>query len=273
MPTPNQNGGPDQLNETETIIALTAQGFAERHANDDGAPYLIVPDGYRIEELEKFLPQPDRIRQSPTFISLASFSRYVNDFKQDGTTIFISTAGNATAVIDGPSKGVPRWREHTASYAVTYSERWAVWDRNAKKTFSQLSFAQFVEDNNVDFIKPLGGDMLDMARTLEAEQNSTFKSGLRLDNGDVQLGYTKTTAAKAGQNGSMEIPSLCQIAIPVLESEAPRIIDLRLRYDLAEGKITFSYEIIRRAALLEQVRRFILSTITSDTNLEPFLIQ
>lgn len=255
------------INQFEDVVAR-----ARSHESVEEHPYVLVKHDNRVEDLEKFLPNPLRTKRAIKLIALLSFISYVNRFKVDGTEIHIRTGGGAIALIDAPTPEEPHWAEHSAEFIVTYSDRWKTWDGKNKQNMTQRQFAEFVEDNTVDFVSPSGGDMLDIAKTLHAEQSSNFKSGIRLENGDVSLAYEKTTIGKAGQRGDLEIPSVFQIQVPILEGEPSRLVDIRLRYELVEGKLTFNIEIIRRTALLEEVRRSIFATIANEVKIQPYLV-
>lgn len=257
--------------EAEAIAAL-AQAGSKLCVVEDGVPFVIVPQHYKLESLENLLSNPSRIRKSQEFIALESFNRYVNKFKQPDSRVMVSAGGNAVAILDGSSPTEPMWESHSATFRVTHSDRFRTWDGSNKKPFAQRQFAEFVEDNIADFSSPKGAAMLDIAKTLHAEQNSTFKSAVRLENGDVHFEYQKNTTARAGQKDEVDIPSEFTISIPVLEGESTRLIPVRLRYELAEGKLSFHYEILRRSALMEEVRRSIYAEIANETGIEPFLV-
>lgn len=262
----------NEKNNAQTIAELAAQGFTVKYLGDEEIPILIVPPGHKVESLESFLPVPARIKAKRTFIALESFNRYVKQFKSADTRIELQPSGCAVAIIDASGLNKPEWEGHLATFNVTHSERWKTWDSKHKRSLTQKEFAEFVEDNLIDFFVPKGAAMLDIAQTLQAEQNSLFESAVRTDKGDVSLTYKKTTTGKAGQKGDLEIPSLFEIRIPILEGEEPRLIPMRLRYDLNEGKLSLTYEILRRSALLEEVRRSIYAVIKNETTIDPFLV-
>lgn len=236
-------------------------------------PFIVRRADDVVEDLEKLLPAPLRIKRAIKLISLESFTEYVNRFKNKDTEVQLKRNGGAVALIDAPAPDQPHWAEHSAEFVVTYSEHWNRWDSRAKQgAMNQKTFAEFVEDNYADFVAPKGADMLDIAKTLHVEQNSKFLSAIRLESGDVHFDYEKTTQAKVGQRDELDVPSQFTIQIPILESEEPRQIEVRLRYDLTEGRLTFSIEILRRTVLLEEVRRSIEATITNETKIKPFLV-
>lgn len=256
----------------QEIERMHVRGIQPITVEKDGVPYVMVPNDHSIRSMEEYLPKPTRIRANRRFISLESFNRYVNEFKNDDTRIEVSAGGNAQAFIDASGKDAPEWEHHIAAFSVTWSDRWNTWMKMNRQSLGQRQFAEFAEENTADFFMPQGGLMLDIARTLQAEQNSTFSGGIRLENGDVQFGYTKTTKAKAGEKSDIEIPSQFTISVPILENETPRQIPIRLRYELNEGKLTFTYEIIRKDALLQEVRRSIYAVIANETEIEPLLV-
>lgn len=260
----------ENIAQTVRDLAVALNDFSR--INGDGAPYTVVPQSYRIENLERFLLKPLRVRGARQFVALESFNRYVSQFKQADTRIMLSRNGNATAVLDASGPANPQWEEHTANFAVTYSDRWTLWDGASRRPMTQKQFAEFVEDNNADIISPKPAQMLEIAQTLQVEQNSNFRSAIRLENGNVNLGYQRQTTAKAGQNDELEIPSQFTIQIPVLEAESARQIPVRLRYELSDGKLSLTFEILQRQRLLDDVKRSIYATIASDTGIEPLLV-
>lgn len=258
----------NQIKEIERLV--NAAGEAR---SVDNHPYLLVPDGMSVQDLEHLLPAPLRIRTSSAFIALESFTRYVNSFKTDATAISVTKKGDAIATIDASKKDAPAWHGHNAQFHVTYSDRWTLWDGRTKKGFTQRELAEFVEDNTTDFFKPEAGAMLDIARSLEIEQNSKATNAIKdFKTGDVSFSFERTTTAKAGTKGDATVPSQFTIQIPILEGEKPRPVEIRLRFELEEGKVRFNLEILRRTQLLDEVRRSIFATIKNETSIEPFLV-
>lgn len=259
----------DRANAIRMISAEAAAGAVSALA--------VLPKDSRVEDLEQFLPKPRRIRKNIGFISIESFIRYVNEFKGSGTRILVDRSGNAHCVLDGhhveAGDPVPAWGDHIARFQMKYSPQWAVWSQHNKRKFSQREFAGFIEDNIPDFLSPAGAHMLDVAKTLDAEQSSNFKSAIRTEDNDVNVSFERTTNLKAGQNGDMIIPHMFTISVPVIEGESPRAIEVRLRIDLDDGKLSISYEILRLQQLMDAVVRSIYATIANATEVTPFLVE
>lgn len=260
-------------NVAETTERLVKAGQIGKIQTLEKHPFMLFErGGYEVHDLEKYLDAPLRINKNITFLSIESFNRYVNVHKQKGTRIHLRRTGNAEAILDGAEPTFPSWETHIANFTLTYSERWMLWDSRNKKEFSQKDFAEFIEDNTRDFFAPTGGQMLDSARSLEGEVTSKFTSAYKdPSTGDVKFAFDRTTTARAGQKGDLELPSKFTLNLPVLEGEEPRQVELRLRWNIEDGHPKFSYEILKRTELLEGVRRSIFAMIKNETAIEPYL--
>ena len=56
------------------------------------------------------------------------------------------------------------------------SREWLLWNKAHRQHMSQLSFAEFLQDNLPDVISPDGADLLDMSLKFEASQSGDRKS-------------------------------------------------------------------------------------------------
>jgi uncharacterized protein YfdQ (DUF2303 family) len=238
----------------------------------DGSHYVIVPSGCQLQSLEHLQGAPSRTKGTVNFASVAAACRYINDFKDEWSRVFMKVGGAFECVLDYPTEEHPRWGQHKAAYGPVYSEPWKVWLAAHKRPMNQRAFAEFVEENLSEFFAPAGAEMLDLARTLEAKKSVAFKSGIRLENGDVSLAFEETTAARAGVKGELEIPSQFTIRLPVLLDEEARTVECRLKYAINDGAVVFSVEVIRLGALLEEVGRSIYATVKNETGIEPLMV-
>lgn len=264
----------DYQTDAAVIEDISTRALSQQRAGfkDDGTPYVVLPNGAHVESIEHLLPAPLRTKGTRSFITLESFCRYASTFKRADTRIELKLDGNARAIIDASGPDSPQWEAHEARFIPTYSPQWKIWKDSNKKSFAQKEFATFIEDNIVDFWAPKGGVLLDIANDLQVEQNSNFGGAVKLQNGDVKLNYTRTTTGKAGQKGDLEIPAQFTIQVPVLAGEKPRQIECRLKFDLSDGRLTLNYEIVRLAALLEEVIRSIEAEIANETSIKPFYV-
>lgn len=241
-----------------------------------GKPFVLVPHNYRVEDLEKLLPQPRRKTGSPTFNDVQSFIRYVNTHKTDDTIVLANiteTSGSFLAVLDyhGKEQSGAAWREHQAKYPCPMSPEWKRWIGSDKKQMSQNDFAIFLEDNLLDVVRPEGAEMLEIAKTLQASKAGRFKSGIRLENGDHELQYEETTQAKAGQKGTLEIPSTFDLGLSCFTNGKRYKVEARLRYRINEGALIFWYELVRPHLIIDDACKELIAQIKAETGIQPLL--
>jgi uncharacterized protein YfdQ (DUF2303 family) len=230
-------------------------------------PFVMLPPGYTIGQLHALIyndyaERPHRAKQAVTLLDPDSLIEYWALFHDPNSRIFGDRdAHRFHAVLDYHEPGNPRWGSHTATLQLEHTEEWTTWTESNDKPMAQAAMALFIEDNAPDVIKPAVATMLEVARTLEANETSAFDSAVRLDNGDVRLAYRKDTTATAG-GGTLQVPERFTIAIPIFEGMGKVEIEARLRYRISGGKLSMWYSLWRHAAaerkafdaVMEQVR-------------------
>ena len=177
--------------------------------------YATAPAGYSqkniTDDVEKAQIAPNRKRGTVKLKDLDSLLAYCADqvaserayIYADPDTRVISAIFNDQR--DPHSAG---WRDHRAEFHAEFTPEFDRWmGRNGHvKAMSQAEFAEFIEDNLADITEPAAQQLLEVASTIQAKTDIQFSSAKRLDNGQVQLGYTETIDARAGANGALEIP-------------------------------------------------------------------
>lgn len=236
-------------------------------------PFVVVPEGAKIETIdERTLPQ--RPRGTVKLRDAASFIAYFLDHRVDRSRIYATLEPAAfLAVFDdfdtrsGPSgpdvDEQADWREFRASFAVPASREWRTWTGQDRKAMSQVDFAEFLLDNLPDVVKPDGSTLYDAALSFEASQTGNFKSAVRLQDGSHQLQWVSDT--QAGGNGTIKLPEIIELSIPVFENEQPVTVQARLRYRVKDGKLSIWFELVRAHKVLEVAFRGIWNRIGEAT--------
>lgn len=238
-------------------------------------PYLIIPDGMHVADMRNMLPptskQQPRKSGRVNFYRSDDFVGYINDFKTQNTRIFIDRAQKfcCEAILDyhSPDDSFGDFCDFRASLSLDYSPEYYEWIGYNDNWISQIDFAEFIEENYGDLIvgknnAPTAAEMLQVARTLEAKKQVDFKSGVRLSNGDVDLSYVETTTARAGEKGSIAIPSYFYIAIPIFQGEQTNHLEVQLRYKLDSGKVFFKYKIKNLKRMLMEHQDVLVSELS-----------
>ena len=248
------------------IAGLAMMAQEVKCIDEVGRPFVVVPEGHVIKDLEHTLLQPTRITANITMRDAASFIGYVKRHAEDGSSIYgqLGMQPKFVAIIDDNEPTDPRWRQHTVSYSCPLSREWATWIGANKKPRSQAEFAQFIEDNLLDIIEPASADILLISRTLEAKKAVNFASAVRLDNGEVQFTYNEEIQGTAGK-GQMKVPETFVIAIPVFEGDALYKITGRLRYRIKDGDLTMWYDLEREHKTIEAAAKAVWAAIEEAT--------
>jgi len=267
-----------ELNEN-TITGLLDLGAArtEIKSYGQGTPFVVVPNGYKVADIEALMAVPQRKRGSISTTNSAGFIDYLQKHSTaDVSTIYADVDAeqnrcNLLAVIDDHGKGDPAWRQHLCTFAPKLSLEWTRWKGNDKKTMNQAAFATWLEDNLPDIASvpgfPTGAEILQMALGFEANSDKKFRSKINLQSGGVQFEYvedeTKDTRTK------MIVFERFTIGIPVFDGSASAYpVEARLKYREKSGDITFWYELIRPDRVFKGAVADELAAIKEGTGLQ-----
>lgn len=209
----------------------------------------MLPPGAKILPEELFAGTPHVARGAVNIESLVSLTDYVLSHAMvSAPTIFASLAIlEITAVLDW-HKGVEdlaQWGEHTATYALGYTEEIKAWSAINGKTLTQHAFAEFVEEHLEDILKPSAADVLTVVTTISGKRKVEFTNVIALGNGDKSLQWTETTDAKGA--GDIRVPGEIMIRIPIYKGcEAVTTFDIRalFRYRITDGRLGFEVRLM-----------------------------
>lgn len=237
-------------NLAETIRDIVASDAMRDEI--DGRRFAIVPPGYKVEDLHRFQGEPARKRGHVTLSDADSFIAYVMHHATEPTTIYGDDEKLAfVAVLN--EHGVIRagWRDHVAWLQLKFSAQWKRWSAANGKAFTQQEFALFIENGIPDIVEPAGTVLMDVTRNLSATKKVSYQSGLRLENGDMQLSYIEETDANV--KGQVTIPTMFKLGIPVVVGGIVYAIDVRFRYRIQDAKLALYYDLVRPDRIVEDV--------------------
>lgn len=244
---------------------------------------VALPHGWTAQEYddEKFLAAPRRKKATVRLHDTDSFIGYVKRHGSlESCTVWCIAdyaAGSVrfTSIINdnGEAKDAQNWRDHRASFSPAFSEEWKRWNKRdgSDNAFTQFQFASFIEENNKDIVSvggsPTGAQMLEMALSMEANQDVKFKSAIRLQNGGVQLNYVADDDNQTITR--MQLFERFTLGMPVFWNGDAYQVDARLRYRVREGALKFWYELIRQDKVLEAATTTMIATIKAQVGM-PF---
>mgnify|MGYP000207761023 CR=1 FL=1 len=251
-----------------TDIIATAKATQAVHSVHNDGQTLIVAHSkdQKISEfdLEQYADKPARIRENITLCEIESFVDYYQRFADDKSIIKANLASRKfTAIFDYHSPGQPAWQAHTCSLVCKTSTEWDTWEATDGRQFNQIEFAEFIERNSIDIVDPAASVMLEIAMTLQANKKVKFNSGVRLDNGQVQLGYHEVVEGSAGKKGDLKIPDKFKLALRVFQGGEKYSVECHLRYRINDGTLIFFYQIIRPERLLEDAFELVKKQVST----------
>lgn len=262
---------------TADAIAYVAQlaragGPSPIKIDNSNVPAVLVPDGYKVESLEKFVynehsAAPERIKAYPNVLDVESFVEYFNTFNDNGAVFADEKNSKVIAVLDyhqGASS--PRWGQHRLTLELRKSEEWNTWFARNNKPFTQTEFAEFLEQNGMDITKPEPASIREVASDLQVHSEVSFGSGVRTSDGRLQFRYTEENKATVGGNAVI-VPESFEITLPVFVG-APKItIMALLRYRVKDAKLSIFYTLIRPDHMVREAFRETRDVIASTLNI------
>lgn len=234
----------DQDAVQEIVKSLTKP---EHVRFDDEHQVVVTPIGFQVHNLASMLPPPKRVQQRVTLLTPADLCAYVKAWGRTETTVVFADEPQAAfeAVLDYHTEANERGTcEHTAHYTCPKSNQWELWMVASGKAMTQAVFAKFIEENLPDIKTPPAADLLQVALQLDVHKSAKFSSELRLDNGERQFEYIEEIRGTQ-RKGSLQIPEVFRIAIPVFHDGKLYEIDARLRYRMNDGNLSLWYELVR----------------------------
>lgn len=257
------------------VLAQLAQA-AVSPKEINGVPFAMVPRGYNVESLERLLKVPARKKGKLCMQDVDSFIRYVNAHGEKNRTIIMAGieefGGMFRGILDYHEEGgtLAGWGQHSVDYSCPKTIEWDRWARGNKCRMNQESFAQFIEDNILNIVKPTGAEMLEIAKTLQATKTCRFKSSKRLENGDAEIAYEKSTEARAGVGGNLQIPTEFDLALSPFIGSERYAVTARLRYRIEEGVLLFWYELVNPHLVIEDACKAVLEQIEKGTGIKVY---
>lgn len=261
-------------------------------------PYAIMPGDYKIADLSDFLPAPSRAKGTIALGDVQSFIRYVNKHKDapgmassaangsgsdggadkpgvdadDRQTVIMVDMLNAKfrAFFNHHASDAPGWGDHIAAYNCPLTPEWKTWNEKDGEKMGQEAFAFFIEQNLLDVVEPNGATMLEIVTTLKSVKNVAFDTGVRLNDGQVQLKYHEQNSTTAGAAGQLTIPEEIKLGIPVFMGGAAYAVTAKFRYRIDGPKLVMWYDLLRPHKILEDAVKNVVAEVAKGTEIEPY---
>lgn len=224
------------------------------------------PDYVAVKPLvDAWRTAPERRKGTAQVTTLRAFIDLVARHKDEGTALFAKTQWPGpmlTAVIDYHTlTNEPRFGQHRVEYKFPMTPEFSAWIAAQSRTFSQVEFAEFVEDHVADLAAPtdderkaleplfnkakiaLPSDLMELSRGLEINVESTIKQSVKLASGESNIIFE--TKHKDGKGQEVHVPGLFMVALRAFVDGEPVRLAARLRYKPKDGGITWTFALYR----------------------------
>ena len=251
--------------------------------------HIVLPPGHKLQAIdhEGLLAGPRHPKLTIDFADAGSFVSYVNYHAQVylRSTVWCTfnpgkNALSFHAVMDEHSFDATRWRSMRATYTPRTSHEWDVWMANNRQAKDQVTFAEYLEENERDIAAgqnlPSSLDMLKMATEFEAHAEKRLKSVIKLQGGGLSMEYVNTDDAATIER--MRVFERFQIALPVfwtMPSDEPveaYPVLARLKYRQNAGAVKFWYELIRPDLVHQTAALKLINQIRAGLQNVPLLL-
>ena len=248
--------------------AIKAVTLAERsHMASDGREFIVVPDGFDLRDVTDPHRLPGFIRQTLTVDQPGSLSAYVNRFKTDQSVLFADLdSAQVIARLDyhesylgeegAASAPTPSQNKHVATLQLRETQEFKDWYEFCSELWSQADFANFLDENRIDVIKPDGGELLEIVKDLQTVSTSNFSGKVDLTNGDVRIGFETETR----EVQQVLLPKTVTLRLAIYEGEEPVEIECALRWRGQSGGVKLAL-VMRR---INRVKRELFAKIAND---------
>jgi uncharacterized protein YfdQ (DUF2303 family) len=253
---------------TETAALLQAAqnlGVIQIH---NGTPLVVHGKDFTVTQLPQLRDAPQRVAAKVVLMSASSFVDYLIRYAEAATTVFCDRAKLQVAGIvdyhEGHNEqemGTPGWCQHRATLSMLKSRQLKAWLDKSGVWIKQVEFADFIEDHVSDIVSPSGSEMLQFAQELIAHKSETFRSSVRLGNGDFNLNWKSETQ----EEGSTKVFYSFDIGVPLFESsEVREKLTATCRHRITEGKLEFRYHFPLLEDVIDTAWTAFVATLKND---------
>lgn len=268
-----------QLDSDAAVIAELAEQAAGREVveiADDLAVIVRNHDQVVVEfDLEQHRDHPRRKTGKVTLTDVDSFVAYVARYSLERATTIWADLDNSRIVAvlddhaahaDAETEGDANWGQHRATLQLKHTEDWDHWLGQDGEYLNQSSFAEHIEDGVDAITEPEPATMLEVAQSFHATTGASFNSTRRLS-GDIEFSYSENATARAGENGTLEVPQKFELGLSPFEGTDRYKIEARFRYRVGNGNASLGYRLIRPDRALRAAFNDIVTDVSSGTGL------
>lgn len=174
-----------------------------------------------------------------------------------------------TAVLNGHGPdSEPGWGDHRAVLTLRWAPEWCHWADKDRQWLDQTEFAEHLEEGMGEIREPTAGDMMEIAQTMQANTTVQWRSQRFLGNGQVQFTYHETVDARAGSDGTLEIPQRFTLGLIVFDGQTEGYrLDARFQFRRPDGRLKVRYLLTRPHDVVSAAFGDVVTVVEDGTGL------
>lgn len=262
-------------NDIQTAINAAQKPFIH---TENGLPIAFIPNGdgqWNMKELDKLRSHPARKQGTTQLHQLDSFIAYTNLHKEAGTQIIVDANYAAGAVkfktILNGDHADAGFGDNVVRYEPQKTVDWSNWLGMNGKKVDQMALATFLTDNianiaqtnpaNTALEYPAAAAMLEFVTNLEMTSTVKYRSGTKVQNGQVQFEYVEEGSDQT--KGKLNMFERFGIGLTPFAGGQAYFIEafLRFRINRESGALTIWFDLHRPDQVLEAATKEMIATL------------
>lgn len=263
--------------EAEAVEAIAQRAHAPKELKPGVVLGVVLAEGdqFAVEDLEQYLDNPRRKRGQVILHDADSLATYVAAHGESNRTLIYANveAGSITVELNGHTKSSAEagWGDHRAVLTLRPTPNWQLWAGRNERWMSQTEFAEHIEEGLVDIVEPTAAHMLEVAQTFQANAKVAFRSSTLLTNGQRQFSYEETIESRAGQQGTMAVPTEFYVGLAVYEGQREgHRIKARLQHRIERDALRLRYLLDRPYDVIKAAFDDVVGKLEQDTGLTAY---
>jgi len=246
----NDHNSRTEIDATADLARLAAERVdAVSPDTADVFTYTVRNDeSQQFHSLEKYLPNPRRQRGTTAVLDADSLNLLLAKVQHLDALGFADRANNrVTAILNYEG-----WGDHRIALHLKHSREWEHWARLDGDFLPQAIFAEHLQDGLSEIYNPPAADLVEIVRKFQAKRSLSFKSARDIANGEVQFEYVEETSeAGGGTAGTVEIPQVLTLRLPIYERGERYELLANFMYRLGPQGVAFGYKLDRAQEVVD----------------------
>jgi hypothetical protein len=240
---------------------------------------LMVPEGLRLERMLLDTPYPARKAAQVRMQTLDSFVAYLKDHEEEGSTAVFAAMDLREGgyyglwlrgVVDYHHRGrmIPtapaRWADHRVELGMRPGDTTVDWLEHNGKGSSQEFFSEFMLEHAGMVVSPSAAELSEIALALEGSVGCSFRSVMNPDTGSRVLAWNENPEIKGTKPGQVEVPRTIVVALELLESFEPIVVEATIRTRASNGQVTLGWKFHELRRHSRELVEVVIATLRAE---------